>query len=82
MEFNPHGLFLQRVGNGSASRFLHFASKNCMVGRHESCDIVIKGSSRIVSRRQCRLYFENSRLFIENVSKSNYTFINADRVSF
>lgn len=81
MEFNPRGLFLQRVGSGSASRFLNFPTGNCLVGRHESCDIIIKGSSRIVSRKQCRMYFENTRLFIEDISESNYTFINQDRVN-
>lgn len=80
MEFNPRGLYLEREGAGTASRFLNFPSGNCLVGRHETCDIVIKGSSRIVSRKQCKMYFESGRLFIENVSESNHTFINQDRV--
>lgn len=81
MNFNPKGIFLSRVNyDGPCSKFLSFKTGNSLVGRNEKCDIVIRGNSRIVSRQQCRFSFDHGKLFVENLSKSNYTYHNNDRV--
>lgn len=84
MDFNPRGLFLKRVNvenQHTPSRFIVFKSRTNTIGRHETCDILIKGSSRIVSRKQCVMTFEeNGKLYVENLSGSNFTFINEDKV--
>jgi pSer/pThr/pTyr-binding forkhead associated (FHA) protein len=87
---NPKDFFFERVieenGENNVVEKKHKAisftqdQAEYTIGRHADCDKRIEGS-RAISRFHCKIVFMDSKIFIEDLSKSNGTFLNGDRVS-
>lgn len=77
--FNPKNLYLERVGGGSHFRNVRFDKESSVLGRHESCDLIVGG--RTVSRLHCAFTFANGKLYVTNLSASTSTFLNDDKVN-
>lgn len=88
---NPNDFFFERVieetgeNNNKHERKLKAISftqdqTEYTIGRHVDCDKRIDGS-KAISRFHCKIIFQNSKIFIEDLSKSNGTYLNGDRVS-
>ncbi|KAG5678016.1 hypothetical protein PVAND_007725 [Polypedilum vanderplanki] len=78
--FNPNKLYLERIGDASNGfKELFFTKAISRVGRAENNEICISNGTT-VSREHARIIFKEGRMFIENVSKTNHTFLNDDRV--
>lgn len=55
------------------------ASKTWVIGSSPECDIVITRPN--VSRKHCRLEFQEGRYFLKDLKSTNGTFVNGDRLS-
>jgi pSer/pThr/pTyr-binding forkhead associated (FHA) protein len=81
--FNPHGFYLIRVGDVSDAKIIEFHKETCKIGRGATNDcIIVSDKARTVSREQAVIEFRNGNMFLSNLSKSNYTYLNSDKVKF
>lgn len=78
-DFNPNGLYLERLGNQSEYREIVFSQEESRIGRAINMEICIE-KGRTVSREHSRILFIEGRMYIENMSKTNFTFLNDDKV--
>jgi len=64
--------------NGQIADRFSFDHGSYIVGRHESCDIVIPSTA--VSRQHARIFVDNGRCFVEDMGSSNGVIVDGQRV--
>lgn len=64
--------------NGQIADRFTFDHGVYVVGRHESCDIVIPSSA--VSRQHARIFVDNGRCFVEDLGSANGVIVDGQRV--
>lgn len=64
--------------NGQIADRFTFDHGAYVVGRHESCDIVIPSSA--VSRQHARIFVDNGRCFVEDLGSANGVIVDGQRV--
>lgn len=64
--------------NGQIAHRFTFDHGSYIVGRHESCDIVIPSTA--VSRQHARIFVDNGRCFVEDLGSSNGVIVDGQRV--
>ncbi len=64
--------------NGQAEDRFSFDHGAYVIGRHESCDIVLPSAS--VSRQHARIFVDNGRCFVEDMGSSNGVVVDGQRV--
>jgi pSer/pThr/pTyr-binding forkhead associated (FHA) protein len=69
-------LLIKKGSDGPSQVCLN--TPDTLVGRQKGCKLRIP--SETVSRRHCRLLFENERLYAEDLNSSNGTFVNGVRI--
>ncbi|NTW04929.1 MAG: DUF3662 and FHA domain-containing protein [Peptococcaceae bacterium] len=70
---------LEVVGGPLAGKIFMLEDYSLVIGRRESCDIVLLDES--VSRRHARLEYKKGSWYIHDLNSGNGTFINGKRVS-
>ncbi|MDF1780921.1 MAG: FHA domain-containing protein [Alcanivoracaceae bacterium] len=75
----PTGWLLRaKTGSVSGQVFKIPASGRAILGRSQSCDIVITGTH--VSRQHAELYFQSGKLHVKDLGSSNGTYVNRKKV--
>lgn len=64
--------------NGQIAERFSFDHGAYVVGRHESCDIVLPSAS--VSRQHARIFIDNGRCYVEDLGSSNGVIVDGQRV--
>ncbi len=64
--------------NGQIADRFSFDHGAYVIGRHESCDIVLPSSS--VSRQHARIFIDNGRCYVEDLGSSNGVVVDGQRV--
>lgn len=64
--------------NGQIADRFTFDHGAYVIGRHESCDIVLPSSS--VSRQHARIFVDNGRCYVEDLGSSNGVVVDGQRV--
>src|SRR5438093_2757780 len=59
-------------------REIRLKSEDTIVGRRAGCDLRVPSAS--VSRRHCRLSFQDDLLMVEDLQSANGTFVNGKRI--
>ncbi|XP_070490632.1 uncharacterized protein [Chironomus tepperi] len=80
--FNPRGLYLERVGQGAREcRYIQFRNPSNIIGRSPDADVCFNTiNANTVSREHSVVTFNNGRMYIDNLSQTNPTFLNDDKV--
>lgn len=75
----PTGWLLRaKTGSISGKAFPIPANGRAILGRSQSCDIVLPGTH--VSRQHAELYFQSGKLHVKDLGSSNGTFVNRKKV--
>jgi len=59
-------------------RIVEIPKKGLIIGRGSDCDLQL--DDEYVSDKNCKIYFENGHLFIEDLNSTNKTIVNGSRV--
>jgi serine phosphatase RsbU (regulator of sigma subunit) len=75
----PSLILIKAPGGSSAGQSYHLTAETIVLGREDTCDIVIPNHA--VSRRHAQVTRSNGQFFIDDLKSRNHTFVNNREVN-
>jgi len=70
--------FLEVIKGSEEGKIYYIDQEEAVVGRQESCDIAVDDVE--ISRKHLRVFYENTRWFVQDLGSTNGTYVNKLRV--